>query len=161
MKLTTSLAASLVLATACAEPKTGHDLDGPGMADPAPTTKASESPAVSATAVETAVATASASALAEPPPPAMTPEQKFWSEIAMAYNSKLEACKSGWTGDATVTVKKGKITNFNLIDAPTSKGAASVIGLAIPTVPAELEKHISKPFTVSVCTATARLGTPE
>ncbi len=90
----------------------------------------------------------------------MTEEQKFWFDLGVAFNQKLEKCKTGWTGDGEITVKDGKITKLVWLDSSstgaTGTAVPSVKGTPVPAIPSSLVKLFEKPVAVSLCTGSAR-----
>jgi hypothetical protein len=88
-------------------------------------------------------------------------EEKFWVDLAMAYESKLERCKTGWTGDGTLTVKDGKIVSLEIEEGGDAGTAVpELTGTAVPAIPASLQKEFEGPVSVSVCTGRARRAKP-
>lgn len=95
---------------------------------------------------------ASAAPSAPPSEPLPTEEEAFWMALARVYDSQLEQCQSGWTGDGEITIEDGKIARFTITDpgAP-SKVIAGLKGKAVPPIPTSLKKALEKPTYVSVC----------
>lgn len=135
----------------------GNGAESPS--EPVATAEVSSSPPLTSATV-TATAAAPETAAPVPAEPPMTEEQKFWFDLGVAINQKLEKCKTGWTGDGEITVKDGKISKLVWLDISPKKTTATPVpsakGAPVPAIPSSLAKLFEKPVAVSLCTGTAR-----